>query len=251
MSNLCSINSSIKKFIPDVIRMGLELVPYFWNLNGVYFSDDELVVEGWALPYEGVEDGTQIFVNGCEPDTIQFTDNIEVAKLYPWWPNALRSSFKLSIKKDNLQLNADQELEFTSVPIRNVNADSDLYRSFYLRLPDLNAIYPDSVMQARIGAENSFHYALLGRTLYRQFDCAFERFAGLHFGEVKNIVDWGCGSGRVARYFVEKLTESQKFLGIDIDGPAVDWANAHLGRNFVKCEKMPPLSYESAFAEVG
>lgn len=245
-----ALNSVIKEFIPANVRENMVRVPYFWNLNNVYVKGDTLFAMGWALQHGGIDDGTQILVNGNKPETIKFTDVKEVALLYPWWPNALHSEFVLSINVECLQLDEVSELEFRSVPAWDLNVDIPSYRSFFLRLSDLNAIYPDEVIQARIGHENSFHYALLGRTLYRHFDFALKRFSGRCISEMNQIVDWGCGSGRIARYLVEDLTENQEFAGIDIDEPAVEWANVNIGKNFETCYKTPPLPYESASKEL-
>jgi len=62
------------------------------------------------------------------------------------------------------------------------------------------------------------------------------------------ILDFGCGCGRVIRYF-SKLIENADFYGSDIDPEAIAWCQdhlAHLGQ-FVVNPPSPPLPFEDNF----
>jgi SAM-dependent methyltransferase len=43
----------------------------------------------------------------------------------------------------------------------------------------------------------------------------------------KRVLDFGCGSGRTLRHFLEEAQEGE-FWGADIDGPSVEWINRNL-----------------------
>jgi SAM-dependent methyltransferase len=43
----------------------------------------------------------------------------------------------------------------------------------------------------------------------------------------KRVLDFGCGSARVLRHFLEEA-EQAEFWGCDIDGPSIDWVSANL-----------------------
>lgn len=67
---------------------------------------------------------------------------------------------------------------------------------------------------------------------------------GRRFDEFERVLDFGCGCGRVMRWF-EKAEDSQILLGTDIDKRAVAWCRRHLP--FAKFEvnkPYPPLSHE-------
>jgi len=58
----------------------------------------------------------------------------------------------------------------------------------------------------------------------------------------KRMLDFGCGAGRVLRQFADEA-RSADMRGCDIDGPSVDWVNAHLSPPFsaVRNGEQPPL----------
>ena len=45
--------------------------------------------------------------------------------------------------------------------------------------------------------------------------------------EGKRILDFGCGSGRVLRHFLDEARVAE-FWGCDLDGPSIDWIRANL-----------------------
>jgi SAM-dependent methyltransferase len=93
-------------------------------------------------------------------------------------------------------------------------------------------------------------YTLFGRSIYRAFDDALRRCTGQGFGAARQIVDWGCGSARVSRHIVPSLGAGQQLIGFDIDGPAVDWSNRHIGPYYRTCELNPPLRLDGASTDV-
>jgi SAM-dependent methyltransferase len=71
--------------------------------------------------------------------------------------------------------------------------------------------------------------------------------AGSEIYSFNNILDFGCGSGRVLR-FLQNAPRSFQFYGTDIDTELVEWCkktypNTHWNRNAY----MPPLDYNNDF----
>jgi|SRR5581483_1598094 len=66
---------------------------------------------------------------------------------------------------------------------------------------------------------------------------------GRNFSEFRSILDFGCGSGRVLRWFEGRKDASLR--GVDISEEAIDWCKENLVfAEFVKCNPMPPLPYK-------
>jgi len=62
---------------------------------------------------------------------------------------------------------------------------------------------------------------------------------------VTDVLDWGCGPGRVA-WFLAGFAELN-LSGCDIDGEAVAWCNENVKAGaFTHTEPVPPLPYEAA-----
>jgi SAM-dependent methyltransferase len=244
------VNAALRRYIPIAQHFDFKLVPYFWNINGVTDLTSAVEVSGWALPHGGLDGGTVILVNGAPRGDPVGGELEEVARLYPWWPNARRSQFCLRVEKLEFDIFNTEEVEFRAVPHHAARQHANPYAAMYLRPRDLSEILPDPDLLARIGAENSFHYALFGRTLYRQFENALARVTGKTFADLHTIVDWGCGSGRVARHVIDGLDRDQAFAGFDIDAPAIKWATERIGPWFWVCGKEPPLGIASAHADL-
>jgi ubiquinone/menaquinone biosynthesis C-methylase UbiE len=62
------------------------------------------------------------------------------------------------------------------------------------------------------------------------------------------ILDFGCGCGRIMRYF-HKLYVKGEFYGTDIDKQAIAWCKEHLSYigNFTQNENWPPLAFDEGF----
>jgi len=55
----------------------------------------------------------------------------------------------------------------------------------------------------------------------------FVKTAGHEWGDFKNILDFGCGSARVMRYFLANKGNAQ-YSGIDIDSALIDWCQSNI-----------------------
>ena len=63
---------------------------------------------------------------------------------------------------------------------------------------------------------------------------------GRDIADCQAVLDFGCGSGRTLRWFVEK---QPGFHGSDIDAEAIEWCKANLqGMTFSVNDSLPPLS---------
>jgi len=87
-----------------------------------------------------------------------------------------------------------------------------------------------------------------------------------HFGELKEgdkIMEFGCSSGRLIRWFEPEASRGVDVWGVDIDGPAIAWAQQNLpsNLNFFMNTTLPHLPFrddslnfifaESVFTHIG
>lgn len=78
-------------------------------------------------------------------------------------------------------------------------------------------------------------------------DCAMvlqthELFTQRPAESLRTVFDFGCGCGRVLRWFQTALPDAS-LHGVDLRREAVDWCREHLRGNFVTNELRPPLPY--------
>lgn len=249
MLQVLGSNDFLMHFVPNRDAIGLESVPYFWNINGISIEHSGAYIYGWALPFGGQTDATHLLINGVAHGTIQFSENTTVGGLYPWWPNAKLSEFLAHVPSDEFDFTKvdDVLLHAAHKSVKGSTADKT---SLFFRHADMQSEFPDEVIQARIGATNSFQFSMTGLTLSRQFARAYEQYTGLKWNKAELIADWGCGSGRIARHVVRNLEAGQRFVGFDIDQPAIQWNTTHIGDFFEHSDIDPPLPCDANSIDV-
>src|SRR5262249_54411154 len=109
-------------------------------------------------------------------------------------------------------------------------------------LPDL----PDAARRKRVsGGENPWAFRLEGYSMFVKLDRVLRRATGQGLGDLPRILDWGCGCGRVTRYF--KSLPGCALTGIDIDADNLNWCREHLGfGEFFQVPLRPPTTLAAA-----
>lgn len=84
-----------------------------------------------------------------------------------------------------------------------------------------------------------------GSTTYKTLNDVLKSI-GKDFSDFHNILDFGCGCGRIIRAFKLHLP-SHKLFGTDIDPEAIEWLKANYSSiaEFALNPHMPPMPYES------
>lgn len=64
----------------------------------------------------------------------------------------------------------------------------------------------------------------------------------------KNILDWGCGSGRVLRHLPNIINNTNKIYGTDYNKEYTDWCKQYIENVTIRENKLsPPLQFEENF----
>lgn len=77
-----------------------------------------------------------------------------------------------------------------------------------------------------------------------------ERFAalaaqhGVRVDRKADVLDFGCGCGRVARWLAPKVAGGGgRFSGVDVNARSVRWCSRHLGGHYARNRLRPPLAF--------
>lgn len=226
-------------FYPHGDLVWLSGAPRLWNINAIRMDGVATTVEGWCLPHGGLLGNLRLSVNGQPLPMEQLPANGAYTDLYPWFPNAAWSGFRVTVPHAVRDLRGETELEFEPIPAGSAGTR---YYTLNVLVKDLAHSMPPADIAARIGATNLMDYVMLGRSIFRGFEAALHRNFGSSFADFPQVLDWGCGSGRVGRHTIRALGSSAEgFLGLDIDRHAVEWSNANIGPHFRTCATQPPL----------
>ena len=104
--------------------------------------------------------------------------------------------------------------------------------------------FPGKERRARVhGAEHEPSFRLEGFSSFNKVIKAYQIYSKSKIGPDTRILDWGCGCGRLSRYW-SSLPDSQ-LTGIDIDRDNANWcaSNFPFG-NFLGTQTHPPTPFE-------
>jgi len=106
---------------------------------------------------------------------------------------------------------------------------------------------PPEKLRKRVHGDTSLlQFEVAGKLISRNIHTAISEYITL--GKEHHVLDFGCGSGRVMRYF-HNLTSECQFFGTDVDGEAVSWCQRNLAKigTFEINGPLPPLPFDEAF----
>lgn len=102
---------------------------------------------------------------------------------------------------------------------------------------------PDEFARHRVHGNSSIDsYLMQGLSLSSQIIDLYKKYGSMELSDA-SILDWGCGSGRVARYLLDSC---KNYIGIDIDQSNIDWCSLNLSKNFFHVDIHPPTQLPSA-----
>jgi len=101
---------------------------------------------------------------------------------------------------------------------------------------------PPARLRSRVGIDSSrAHYLTVGAQAARDVVSIVPDVEG-------RWLDFGCGSGRVARHII--ALPGVAMSGVDIDAPAVRWCARHLPGDFRVIDPDPPMPFAEATFDV-
>ena len=110
-------------------------------------------------------------------------------------------------------------------------------------LLQLGSALPPRRLRARAGAGGAEAFAEGGRQAAAEL-AALVRAAGRDPGQLRAVLDFGCGPGRVLPHFAARAPVAA-CVGCDVDAAAIDWAaRAHRALGWSLTSFHPPLPYE-------
>lgn len=204
-----------------------------WGIRNIIVRDNSLDVEGFALPFRGSRCKGFTF-NDQSFDTITYPlKQKKIARLFWYVPDAKMCGFHC--RSDNLRqkLHGTDTLAFRcehdEEPPSNQN-----YRAYYClneRVP-----LPPVGNRSRVhGSDKEAGYLIAGYTIFVKLEKALQEQLGLEYKDFHRILDWGCGSGRITRYFHGSKTT--QITGVDIDSDNLRWCSENL--RFAHFQQVP------------
>ncbi len=102
-------------------------------------------------------------------------------------------------------------------------------------------------MRLSVASSDAAKFLARGESAYQKIKDVLAR-TGLPLSPGQNVLEWGCGCGRIARHFASAGVD---FTGIDINHEAVNWCQENLAfGTFLVCALVPPTELPSEAFDV-
>lgn len=208
-----------------------------WGLFYAHRTTDEFQFGGFAIPPLGLEIEHLFAVNGVAARLGDGPPNpaIDVlAERFGMPPPYTRYAFHGSVPLTRLGAAEDFQIEYrdrSGVPL-------NLFHNWWV--PTRRGTLAATAQRERVAATTDPEiFDTMGYSAFRMLEQVLRRYFGRGYGDCARILDWGCGCGRIARFFTEHYPD--KLTGIDIDPDNVGWCAANLsGGAFQVCGLNPP-----------
>jgi SAM-dependent methyltransferase len=225
-------------------KLAAELVPN-GRIRGSAFKSrvegDCFEIGGWLLHPMLPIDSVKLSVNGTPVATGPVRKREDVAKTFAMIPHAGDSGFEARCR---LPTGGGQILRLGVEGTCN-GAPVGWIETHHAIGADSGRLFPSTELMQRVaGTQTPRQFAYAGINLAMDLTSAADKHLGL--ANVKTLLDFGCGSGRVSHYLM-KLYPNLQLSGCDIDAQAIAWDNENIRDGAFKTMSLTaPLPYADA-----
>jgi len=218
-----------------------------WCVDAVELSGDRIDVRGWAIAPVGQQGVVRINGEAFAHETYGIPHE-GIKKIFWYLGEATTSAFICHAPRGPLESAGELVFSFADASTgRAFNPDND----FFFELNEPPTSFPPPELRKRVhGSVDLNAFRLEGYSNYRKLERALHSVLGRGFGDFRSVLDWGCGCGRMARYFAKG--DPIAYTGIDIDSENVAWCREHLHEGglrqarFATTPLQPPMPLEAA-----
>jgi len=202
------------------------------------YQDDTFIVSGWMLLPGKKFDSFALYLNKVRVGEIKLVERKDVAQVFPFIPHAACSGFTFILRRKPEEMKGMVDIVIMGVANGEEIAKLETwYRTDLYSFPT-----PPVHLIDRVAAiNNPAFFLILGLQTYREFSKTIGKYGNP--AAIKSMLDWGCGCGRVTRFFL-KFSDIPDISGCDIDSEAIKWCRDNLAPGkFSVCPPYPPSPY--------
>jgi SAM-dependent methyltransferase len=210
-------------------------------LDMLDIKDGKLFIQGWILHPDIVMDSFKVVVDGNVIHEAPLVQSDGMAKVFPFVKHAQHSVFRSSmpyVKKSGV-------FDIAVIGCKDGRDAAKLETWFSEDLrPDF--AFPD-VLKVRVANNAKKEY--FSASSFTSFRNYYEPVQRHSQTPIKNMLDWGCGCGRLIVMF-SRGTPIPGIYGCDIDKESIAWCKENLAGNFDVIPLVPPTRYADNFFDL-
>jgi SAM-dependent methyltransferase len=235
---------------PFAAMLDRTLAPEPWCIDRIDFDGTALEIVGWALPPGGRHRDVGFTLNGRPFERVEWPiARADIARAFWFKPGAGTAAFRCRTAVDAATLFAEGYAALRCVDVHTGTPWREEY-TWYYPDPGWGAPLPDPARRRRVaGNEDAEIFRLEGSSTFRKLDRALRGAVGRGLADFGEVLDWGCGCGRLARYFAG--LPGTRLTGVDVDRDNLAWCRDHLPfATFRPSPLSPPTELPSAIFDL-
>ncbi len=215
-----------------------------WVIDYFQVTGDEVEIRGWAIPPQGDPARVGFSMNDRAYTQVDFPRPRQDIKDLFWYLPKLKDSGYVC--RGDLPKDPTQDVLFKYVHQSTKQPLKQEHLYYYNHHRARKLPIPEGFRRMRVhGGDSEGTFLLEGYTTFRKLELALEKTLGKRYEQFPRILDWGCGCGRMTRYFSD--LEQVSVTGVDIDADNVQWCQQNLGfGQFLDIPTHPPTSLPPA-----
>ncbi|HEY7833865.1 MAG TPA: class I SAM-dependent methyltransferase [Ktedonobacterales bacterium] len=225
--------------------------PLLFSINGFSVADGIGRLWGWIADPDQPFDTYSVILNGVlwvEDQPLEARQDVRNGR-FPYVEHTERSGLRVEQPLGDVPVNGPsfearivvkyqgEEQGAVTTSLRDLTHEAER-----LPVPPVDL----AVHVGQFGNVDSILYD--GWRIYQDLKRGVEQYRPL--AEMRRILDWGCGVGRVARFLIEDVPAAHVY-GCDIDAETIAWFQVNIpGPTVIVSPPMPPTPYEDAFFDL-
>ncbi len=238
---------SKKSVIPSLRQSVVDNIPCF--VSNHFISENEVRFKGWAIAGRKGPSHSRFLINSRQPDRVNYPlPSANLGKKFSVSEQASNAGFEVAIQGDLNEIFGSTgfvELEFQR---DGVSSERSAINRWWIFDPGREQPLPEGERAYRVvGNDSVQNYLLGGATIYKRLEHTAARHFGDDFFNKGPVFDWGCGSGRVLRYFMHNKAIREVWGG-DVDKDNLSWCvDSFPGAELLALPLAPPTKLPSDF----
>lgn len=201
-----------------------------WWLDLItFYPDDAVVVGAWVVAPEADVGRVVPVLNGRPPDHLRELDRTDLDAAYPFLPGIGHAArrYVATFRLHPEELAPGSWLAVGPGDHATGRRTADSSPTAWRRVPAPgDPPIPTAAQAKRVqGTGDEAVFLTAGATAFGALRDALRSVTGRDVGEFPRVLDWGCGCGRVTRYFRDFPVRA---TGVDVDAENAAWAAANL-----------------------
>jgi 2-polyprenyl-3-methyl-5-hydroxy-6-metoxy-1,4-benzoquinol methylase len=207
--------------------------------GGFAVEPGRITVTGYCGAPDGITGHMGFFVNGRRIEEVDYpVEDPELKSRFPDVPG-MGLVFRARIEAGLDALRAERFWRFDAAPTGHWNEARWRQAVHYMNPAMERFPFPPQANIQRVIGDTSVERFAMGGAMIFNNAANYLRERGLGWGDFPNILDWGCGAGRLTRYLVGETASA--VTGVDIDADNIAWCREAIpGGTFLTVPLRPP-----------